>query len=54
MTTQATATYDEPCPGCDQTDSVRWVTSTPETDTWVCRRCDTDWTITVELSRVPR
>jgi hypothetical protein len=35
------------CPGCDQVDGVRWVTSTPGTDVWACRHCVTEWTIVV-------
>jgi len=48
MTTHAIiATYDEPCPGCDQADGVSWVDSTPDTDTWACQHCGAEWTITV-------
>lgn len=56
MTTHATTAtaYDEPCPGCDQTDGVYWVTSTPDTDSWSCRDCGTERTITVELPQVVR
>jgi hypothetical protein len=41
MTTQTITTYDEPCPGCDQSDGAYWVTSTPDTDAWACRHCGT-------------
>lgn len=47
MTAQAITTHDEPCPGCAQTDGTYWVTSSPDTDTWACRHCGTEWTITV-------
>lgn len=54
MTTRTTTTtHDDPCPDCDQTDSTYWVSSTPDTDTWACRHCGTEWTITVESPRVP-
>jgi hypothetical protein len=51
MTTSPTAniTEAEPCPGCDQTDCVRWVISTPDTDSWTCRWCGHEWTITVHV-----
>ncbi|HEX5145344.1 MAG TPA: hypothetical protein VFW21_15880 [Mycobacterium sp.] len=50
MTIQATTTIDnDPCPSCDQTAGVRWVTSTPDTDTWACRHCGTEWTIPVHV-----
>lgn len=39
---------DEPCPGCDQTTSLRWVDNTEDTDTWSCQECGTEWTITVD------
>ena len=51
MTTQTTTTHAELCPGCDQVDGIRWVTSTPDTDTWACRHCGTEWTITVSGPR---
>lgn len=54
MTTQATTTRTDPCPGCDEADEIRWVASTPETDEWSCRGCGTEWTIAVELPQVPR
>lgn len=56
MTTHVTPTtaYDELCPGCDQADGTSWVTSTPATDTWSCRHCGTEWTITVDLPHVVR
>ena len=47
MTTQTITTYTDPCPGCDQADATYWVTSTPDTDTWACLHCGTEWTITV-------
>ena len=47
MTTQTSTTHTDPCPGCDYPDGTYWVTSTPETDTWACRHCGTEWTITV-------
>jgi hypothetical protein len=47
MTTQTTTTHTEACPGCNQTDGVGWATSTQDTDTWACRECGTEWTITV-------
>lgn len=51
MTTQTT-THDERCPGCDQADGARWVTSTPDTDTWACQHCGTEWTTTVYIPGV--
>ena len=42
-----TITRTDPCPGCDQAEGVYWVTSTPDSDTWACRPCGTEWTITV-------
>lgn len=53
MTTQTTTTHDEPCPGCDQANDTHWVTSTPDTDTWACRHCDTEWTITLSAPGQP-
>lgn len=53
-TTPASTTHREHCPGCHQADGVHWVTSTPDTDTWTCRHCSTEWTITVDTSEVPR
>jgi len=47
MTSLVSATHAAPCPGCDQINGVYWVTSTPGTDTWACRHCGTEWTITV-------
>ena len=49
MTTQTTTatTHADPCPSCDQTNGVHWTASTPDTDTWACRHCGTDWTVTV-------
>jgi hypothetical protein len=51
MTTQTatTTTYDELCPGCDQADGTYWVDSDPGSDTWACRCCGTEWTITVHI-----
>lgn len=49
-TTRATTTNDEPCAGCDQADGVCWVTSTADTDTWACRHCGIQWTITVQVA----
>lgn len=52
MTTHAattTTTHQEPCPACDQPDGTYWVDSTPDTDTWACRHCGTQWTITVRV-----
>lgn len=40
-------TDDQPCPGCDHADGVYWIDSTPDSDTWACRHCATEWTITV-------
>jgi hypothetical protein len=49
MTTQTTTTHDELCVGCDQADGVYWVTSTPDSDSWACRHCGAEWTITVGI-----
>jgi ribosomal protein L37AE/L43A len=50
MTTHVdTTTHAEPCPGCDQADGTHWVDSTPDTDTWACRHCGTEWTIAVHI-----
>jgi hypothetical protein len=56
MTTipRATVTDDEPSPGCDQSDRIRWVTSTPDTDTWACQRCGVEWTIGPSTSTASR
>lgn len=50
MTTQTT-THDELCPGCDQGDSVYWLGSIPDLDSWACRHCGTEWTIAVDVPR---
>lgn len=52
MTSQAITTHTDPCPDCDQANRIYWVTSTPGTDTWACRRCGTEWTITVHVPGV--
>ena len=53
MTTLVSAIHTpEPCPECDQTEGIRWVTSTPGADTWSCRWCGTEWTITVHVAGV--
>lgn len=52
MTTATTTTRTDPCPSCDQTDCTYWVDSTPDTDTWACRHCGTEWTITVHVPGV--
>jgi hypothetical protein len=46
-------TYDELCPGCDQTDGAYLMTSTPNTDTWACRHCGALWVITLRLAPRP-
>jgi transposase-like protein len=46
--TPASTTNPDPCPRCDRSSSIRWVSSTPGADTWACRDCGTEWTITVE------
>jgi len=52
MTTPATTSvYDESCSSCDQAEGPYWVDSTPDTDTWACRHCATEWTITVTVAR---
>jgi hypothetical protein len=50
MATQTTTTHD-PCPSCDQLKNIYWVSSTPDTDTWACHGCSTEWTITVHPSQ---
>jgi hypothetical protein len=50
MSTQTITTRTDPCPGCDQTDGTYWVDSNPGSDTWACRHCGTEWTITVHVS----
>jgi hypothetical protein len=50
MITSIRTTRTDPCPGCDHTDAIRWVTSTPDADTWACRWCDTEWTVTVHVA----
>ncbi|MGH3525758.1 MAG: hypothetical protein ACRDQ6_00405 [Pseudonocardiaceae bacterium] len=54
MTTQAITTHDEPFPECPDcyNDGTYWVTSTPDTDTWACRPCGAEWTITVHIPGV--
>ena len=52
MTTQTITTHADPCPGCDRTDRTYWVASTPDSDTWACRECGTEWTITVHVPGV--
>lgn len=49
MSTQATTTHADPCPGCDQADGTYWVASTSDTDEWACRHCGTEWTVTVHI-----
>lgn len=46
MVTPATST-DELCPGCDQAAGSRWIASTPDTDTWTCTGCGTEWVTTI-------
>lgn len=43
-----TSTTTELCPGCEATHWVSWTGSTPTTDSWACRDCGTEWTITVD------
>lgn len=50
-TSPASTTHHEPCLDCHRSDGVRWVTSTPDTDTWTCRHCGTERTITIHTSR---
>jgi len=53
MTTQTTTTtHADPCPACDQADGVYWVGSVEDSDTWACRYCGTEWTITVDVPQV--
>jgi hypothetical protein len=54
MTTTSTTT--ERCPGCDQSWGIYWTGSTPTTDSWACRDCRTEWTITIDPigTQVPR
>ena len=54
MTTQTTTTHVDPCPACDQADGVYWVGSVEDSDTWACRPCGTEWTITVDVPQVSR
>lgn len=51
-TTTTTVTHTDPCPGCDEGGGIRWVDSTPDTDTWACRQCGAEWTITVDVPGV--
>jgi Zn ribbon nucleic-acid-binding protein len=45
-----TTTYDlDPCPACGEADNLRWIDSTPTTDTWACGECGFTWVIQVEL-----
>jgi ribosomal protein L37AE/L43A len=39
----------DPCPACGEKNNVRWVESTPTTDTWACGECGFTWVIEVEL-----
>jgi predicted RNA-binding Zn-ribbon protein involved in translation (DUF1610 family) len=52
MITPISTTRTDPCPGCDHTKGIRWVTSTPGADTWTCRSCGIEWTITVHVAGV--
>jgi ribosomal protein L37AE/L43A len=40
---------DDACPECGQRESIRWIESTPTSDTWACTGCGFEWAITVEL-----
>ena len=42
-----TTTSDERCPGCGQSDGLRWVDRPPDANSFTCRHCGTEWTITV-------
>jgi hypothetical protein len=52
MTGSSTTADDGLCPGCEQACGVHWVTNTPDTDTWACHQCGTEWIIvgSVDLS----
>jgi len=39
---------DQPCPSCGDHYGVRWMDSTPTTDTWNCKWCGHDWVIPVD------
>jgi hypothetical protein len=54
--TAITGPTTELCPGCDPAGCIYWTSSTPTTDSWACRDCGTEWTITVDPvgARVPR
>ncbi|MGH3751957.1 MAG: hypothetical protein ACRDRP_04540 [Pseudonocardiaceae bacterium] len=56
MTTQKATTHHQPCPECPDCyhDGAYWVASTPTTDTWACRPCGAEWTITVRTPKVAR
>lgn len=48
QTITPTTSTDEQCLTCEAAKDIRWTTSTPSTDTWTCRSCGTEWTITVD------
>lgn len=37
----------EPCPECGELSNVTWLDSTTQSDSWKCRECGHEWTITV-------
>jgi hypothetical protein len=34
---------------CGENNNLRWIDSTPTSDTWECRECGFTWVIEVEL-----
>lgn len=53
MTTHTSTTRTDPSPTCRTTD-IDWVDSTPDSDTWACRACGTEWAITIHTPEVAR
>jgi ribosomal protein L37AE/L43A len=42
------SSYDgEWCPTCGENENLRWIDSTPTSDTWGCKACGWAWVIEV-------
>jgi hypothetical protein len=46
--TASTSPATELCAGCGLAWCIYWTGSAPTTDSWACRDCGTEWTITVD------
>ncbi len=52
MPTHTTLPYGQPCP-CRVPPTTSAGSTAPPTDTWACRACATEWTITVDVPGAP-